>query len=94
LLGIGHKRRGQNEDSIYWDEARNRWVGAVSLGFDPAGTRRRRKVTGRTKTEVREKLKEVHAQAEAGLRPKRGYTVNDALDDWLEQGWMAWRPRP
>jgi integrase len=43
-------------------------------------------VTGRTKTEVREKLKEVHAQAEAGLRPKRGYTVNDALDDWLAQG--------
>jgi integrase len=86
VTSVESKRRGQNEDSIYWDESRDRWVGAVSLGFDPAGTRRRRKVTGRTKTEVREKLKEVHAQAEAGLRPKRRYTVNDALDDWLEQG--------
>ena len=79
------KRRGQNEDSIYWDESKKRYVGAVSLGFGPSGTRSRRKVTGRTKTEVREKLKELHAQVEAGLRPKRRYTVNDALDDWLAQ---------
>ena len=80
------KRRGQNEDSIYWDESKKRYVGAVSLGFGPSGIRSRRKVTGRTKTEVREKLKELHAQVEAGLRPKRRYTVNDALDDWLAQG--------
>ena len=77
---------GQNEDSIYLDGSKNLWVGAVSLGFDPSSTRRRRTVTGRTKTEVREKLKELHVQVEAGLRPKRRYTVNDALDDWLEQG--------
>ena len=47
------KRRGQGEDSIYWDESKNRYVGAVSLGFRPAGTRLRKKVTGQTKTEVR-----------------------------------------
>jgi integrase len=40
----------------------------------------------RTKTEVREKLKELHQQAENGVRPRRHYTVNDALDDWLETG--------
>ena len=32
------KRRGQGEDSIYWDESKNRYVDAVSLGFSPAGT--------------------------------------------------------
>jgi hypothetical protein len=37
----------------------------------------------RTKTEVREKLRELHAQVESGVRPRRHYTVNDALDDWL-----------
>jgi hypothetical protein len=42
------RRRGQGEDSIYWDESKNRYVGAVSLGFSPAGTRIRKKVTGRT----------------------------------------------
>jgi hypothetical protein len=37
------------EDSICWDSSKNRYVGAVSLGFSPAGARVRRKVTGRTK---------------------------------------------
>ena len=80
------KRRGQGEDSIYWDASKNRYVGAVSLGFSPAGTRIRKKVTGRTKTEVRDKLRELHKQVEGGLRPRRRYTVEDALEDWLAHG--------
>ena len=80
------KRRGQGEDSIYWDASKNRFVGAVSLGFSPSGTRIRKKVIGRTKTEVRDKLKDLHKQVESGLRPRRRYTVGDALDDWLAVG--------
>jgi hypothetical protein len=49
------QRRGQGEDSIYWDSSKNRYVGAVSLGFSSGGTRIRRKVTGRTKAEVRDR---------------------------------------
>ena len=80
------KRRGQGEDSIYWDATKNRYVGAVSLGFSPVGTRVRKKVTGRTKTEVRDKLRDLHKQVEGGLRPRRRYTVEDALEDWLAHG--------
>ena len=80
------KRRGQGEDSIYWDASKNRYVGAVSLGFSPSGARIRKKVTGRTKTEVRDKLRELHRQVEGGLRPRRRYTVDDALEDWLAVG--------
>src|SRR5271165_4744383 len=80
------KRRGQGEDSIYWDATKNRYIGAVSLGFSPAGTRIRKKVTGRTKTEVWDKLRDLHKQVEGGLRPRRRYTVGDALDDWLAVG--------
>ena len=80
------QRRGHGEDSIYWDPSKNRYIGAVSLGFTPAGTRIRRKVTGRTKAEVRGKLRELHQEVDSGLRPRQGYTVNDALDDWLAQG--------
>jgi integrase len=83
---VSGKRRGRGEDSIYWDEAKNRYVGVVSLGYRPSGTRVRKKVMGRTKTEVRDKLKELHAQVESGVRPRRHYTVNDALDDWLATG--------
>ena len=80
------QRRGHGEDSIYWDSSKHRYVGAVSLGFAPAGTRIRRKVTGRTKAEVRSKLRELHQEVDSGLRPRQGYTVNDALDDWLAHG--------
>ena len=83
---VSGKRRGRGEDSIFWDDAKNRYVGAVSLGYSPSGTRIRKKVMGRTKAEVREKLKELHQQVENGLRPRRHYTVNDALDDWLANG--------
>jgi integrase len=80
------QRRGHGEDSIYWDSSKSRYVGAVSLGFTPAGMRIRRKVTGRTKAEVRSKLRELHQEVDSGLRPRQGYTVNDALDDWLAHG--------
>ena len=80
------KRRRRGEDSIYWDATKSCYVGAVSLGYSPSGSRIRKRVMSRTKTEVREKLKELHQQAENGLRPRRHYTVNDALDDWLEAG--------
>jgi len=80
------KRRGRGEDSIYWDATKSCYVGAVSLGYSPSGTRIRKRVMAQTKTEVREKLKELHQQAENGVRPRRHYTVNDALDEWLETG--------
>jgi hypothetical protein len=41
--------RRHGEDAIYFDAGKNRYVGAVSLGFMPDGKRDRRKVTGRTK---------------------------------------------
>jgi hypothetical protein len=63
-------RRGQGEDFIYWGSSKNRYVGAVSQGFSPGGRRIGRKVTGRTKAEVRDKLRELHLQVDSGLRPR------------------------
>jgi hypothetical protein len=80
-------------DSIYWDESKSRYVGAVSVGFSASGARLRKKVSGRTKTEVREKLRELHQQVEGGLRPRRRYTVGDALEDWLDHGVDGLAPR-
>ena len=60
--------------------------GAVSLGFGPDGKRLRRKVTGRTKQEVRDKLKALHAELDRGLRTSATYSVRQAVDDWLESG--------
>src|SRR5260370_4750676 len=80
------KRRGHGEDAIYFEAAKNRYVGAVSLGFGPDAKRVRRKVTGRTKQEVRDKLKALHAELDRGLRTSSRYTVRQAVDDWLRGG--------
>jgi len=61
------RRRGHGEDAIYFDEAKNRYVGAIPLGFGSDGKRIRRKVSGRTKQEVRDKLKAAHAELDRGL---------------------------
>ena len=63
------RRRGRGEDAIYFDPAKNRYVGAVSLGFGPDGKRIRRKVTGRTKQDVRDKLKRMRAASRSAQVP-------------------------
>lgn len=89
LLSIAEasaKRRGHGEDAIYFAAAKNRYAGAVSLGYTPEGKRIRRKVYGRTKQDVRDKLKALHQELEAGIRSPAGYTVRDAVQDWLREG--------
>ena len=80
------KRRGRGEDSIYFVAAKHRYVGAISLGFAPDGKRIRRKVTGKTKQEVRDKLRALHQELDAGVRSSTGYTVRRAVEDWLREG--------
>jgi hypothetical protein len=80
------RRRGRGEDAVYFDAAKNRYVGAVSLGFGPDGKRIRRKVTGRTKQDVRDKLKALHAELDRGLHTSSTYTVRQAVADSLTGG--------
>jgi hypothetical protein len=77
------RRRGHGEDAIYFDAAKNRYVGAISVGFGPDGKRLRRKVSGRTKAEVRDKLKAAHNELDRGLHTSATYTVRQVVDDWL-----------
>ena len=76
------KRRGRGEDAIYWDESKGRWYGSVSIGFDRNGKRLRQKVSGKTKTEVKDKLKELHSDLDAGVQTSASYTVDQAVADW------------
>jgi hypothetical protein len=91
-------RRGWGDDGVYFDhrtECRDalhhkgcngRWRGVVSRGFGPDGKHFRKKVSGTTKTEVKDKLKALHSELSAGLRTSHSYTVEKAVDDWLETG--------
>jgi integrase len=80
------RRRGHGEDGIYLDAARNRYMGAVSLGYGPDGKRIRRKVSGKTKQEVRAKLQALHQEMNTGVRSSSTYTVRDTVEDWLREG--------
>ena len=87
MAATGAKRRGHGEDAIYFAAAKNRYVGAVSLGFGPDGQRIRRKVYGRTKQEVRDKLKALHAELDRGLRTSGRSPLRQAVDEAAR--WVA-----
>jgi integrase len=78
-------RRSRGEDAVYFATAKNRYVGSVSLGYGPDGKRIRRKVFGKTKQEVKDKLKALHQELNAGIRSSRTYTVREAVEDWLRE---------
>jgi hypothetical protein len=79
-------RRARGDESIYFDAVNNCWTAAVSLGFRPAGKRLRRKVSGRTKMAVRDKLKVLRGELEAGIQSSPTYTMALCIEDWLSQG--------
>jgi hypothetical protein len=79
-------RRGWGDDGIYWVADRKRYVGAVSLGFGPDGKRIRKVVTGKTKQEVKDKLKVLHDKLEHPVHSSRTSTLQVAVDDWLADG--------
>jgi site-specific recombinase XerD len=76
---------GSYEATIYREG--DGYTGALSLGFDAAGKRRRIKRKGRTKAQVKDKLREVVDDLESGVTTgDGGYTVEQAVDDFLAHG--------
>lgn len=81
------KRRARGDGSLYWDEARQRWIASITVGYTPAGKRIVRKASGKTKTEARTKLRAKIRDYEDGLlTTHHTYTVADAINDWLTYG--------
>src|SRR5215471_10056347 len=62
-----------------------RWVGQISLGYQASGSRKRKRVTGKTKTIVQDRLRELEQDLESGVED-RACIVRQAIDDWLELG--------
>lgn len=80
-------RRSRGEGGLSWNEARQRWVGRVSLGHAPNGKRRIATVSAKTKTEAKIKLRALIRDQDDGLAiANRRYTVADAVSSWLDHG--------
>ena len=77
------KYRSHGDHGLYFDREKNRWIGSVELDTGPDGKRVRKVVSGKTKTEVKDKLKTLSDELAAGVRTSGTYTVSLALDDWL-----------
>lgn len=84
------KRRSKGDGAIYFDGKRNLYVGQISLGYDENGKRKRKTVYGDTKTEVKNKLKNIEFQVYTGtFVDKNDITIyhlaKQLLDDKLNQ---------
>ncbi|MFC3495459.1 tyrosine-type recombinase/integrase [Glycomyces rhizosphaerae] len=80
------KQARRGDGSIYWDEANDCYVGSISLGTKPDGSRNRPSVRGVTQKEVRAKLKELREDHDNGIELGDSYTVEQACRDFLKRG--------
>src|SRR6266487_1767390 len=87
--GISFEHRGPCSDPHRHRHCPGLWRGELTLGYTGGGKRQRRKVSGKTKAAVIDKLRDLHTQLDTGVTPKAGYahyTVRQAAQDWLAHG--------
>ncbi len=79
------RRRNANaEGTVVQDKKRNRWRGAVTVGYDEDGKQIRRWVTGPTKAVVLDRIREMQNATESGIDPApRDLTVRRFLEQWV-----------
>ena len=77
------KRRARGEDSIFFAASRGCWVGEITVGRKANGQRDRITVRGKTKTEVKDKLRAKHQELDANVRTPARYTVQQCIEDWM-----------
>ncbi len=91
-------RRGWGEDRIFFERTGlcrdsdrhgncpGRWRGVISLGYGPDGKRIRRKVSGKTRAVVQDRLKALHSDLDSGVKASPNYTLRRAAEGWLAMG--------
>lgn len=52
-------KRANGDGAIYYSDKKRKWVGQITLGYDENGNRKRKTVYGSTKTEVKQKIKQI-----------------------------------
>jgi integrase len=86
-------RRSKGDGGLHWDSRRQRWIASVLVGYTPAGKRIVKSGSGKTKTEAKDKLKEILRDYEDGLAiAPTHYTVADAVNYWLDNGLQGRSP--
>ena len=77
-------RRGNKEGSIYQWSSDGRWMGAATVGLDPAGRPIRKSVSAKTRAEVVRKLKALSRQIDDGLiTAEKAPTLEFLFERWF-----------
>jgi integrase len=87
--GISFEHRGPCRDPERHRHCPGLWRGELTIGYGDNGRRERRKVSGRTKAAVVDKLRDLRSELDHGIVSKTGYasyTVRQAARDWLASG--------
>jgi integrase len=85
-------RRGKGEGTLY-QRPDGTWRAMIDLGWQDGRRRIRRSVSGATRREVVERLKEARRAMDAGLQPTSDrLTVGAYLEDWLDATRETVRP--
>ena len=85
------KRRAKGDGAIFFDDKRKVYVGQIGTGLDKNGKRKRKTVYGKTKAEVKQKLKAIEFQIyEGSFVHESGITIYQLamqiIADKLNQG--------
>src|SRR5487761_1423041 len=81
--GISFEHRGPCRDPERHRHCPGLWRGELTTGYTGEGKRARRKVSGKTKAAVVDKLRDLHLQLDKGITPKAGYTHQTVLEPIL-----------
>jgi integrase len=87
--GISFEHRGPCRDPERHRHCPGLWRGEITLEYTEDGKRVRRKVSGKTRVAVVDRLRELHTNLHQGIVPRAGhanYTVRQAAEDWLANG--------
>ena len=81
-------RRSRGDGGLHWEERRQRWIASVTTGYTPAGKRIVRTASAKTKTEAKNRLKEMLRDLDDGasVSANDAYTVAQTVTDWLAFG--------
>lgn len=81
------KRRSRGDGGLYWNEARQRWVAQLDVGYGGSGKVKRVRRYRKTKTDARKALADLQRTIDDGLPVEPiGYTVGEAANAWLRYG--------
>lgn len=89
------QRRPHGTGGVYYEAARDRWVGSIEAGWTAKGTRRRKRVVGKTEAIVRRKIRAAMQDATTAQSPTVGGkpTVRTWAEKWLTNTQTEVRPK-